>query len=86
MNPFLKYYDLLISFLNKKEIKYEIFNADSLSPYLVFEFRDSIYKLQLELRDSLECMIIVDNIITNKLPINKKTDIELFNYFKKKVE
>ena len=69
MNPFLRKLDLLISLLNKKNIVYEIDDSNSLAPLLTFKFQNSIYITQMEVRDSLECTLYKDDIITNKIPL-----------------
>jgi hypothetical protein len=81
MKPFLKNFELLISLLKEKNIAYQIYGSDSLAPLLVFQFQSSNYKIQMELRDSLEYTIFENNTITNKIPIYNKTDNEILNHF-----
>lgn len=81
MNPSFKIFDLIILLLNERNIIYKIDNSSTLAPLLTFNYQHSNYKIQLDLRDSLECSIYENTIIINTIPIYKKTDIELSDYF-----
>jgi len=83
MNLFLNKFDLINTLLSENKIVYEIDNSVTLAPLLTFQYQNSNYKIQMELRDSLECTIYQNNIITNTIPIYKNTDIEIRDHFEK---
>ena len=82
MNPFLEIFDPTISLLNEKNIVYKIDSSSILAPSLTFNYQNSNYRIQLELRDSLECTIYENTLITNTIPIYKKVDIKIRDHFK----
>jgi hypothetical protein len=83
MNSFLKKFEPIILLLSEKNILYEINNSITLAPSFTFQAKNSKYKIQMELRDSLECTIYENNIITNTIPVYNETGIEIRNHFEK---
>lgn len=82
MNPFLKHLDNLISLLEKNKINYEIVNANSLAPSIEFKREFVNFKVQMELRDCLDCIIYRNNEIQEIISISNTTKTEIGNYFK----
>lgn len=83
MNAFLKHLDKLISLLEEKKIKYEIIDPYSLAPAIEFKRKWVKYRVQMELRDCLNCTIYKRKKIQEVIPINKETKTRIGDYFGK---